>query len=120
MCGNGTGRPGAGTIVRVGSYTMWSGDLWGLRRTMLPFLQWHTQIGVCKYYVSNGPLAGESGEQCRLRVSAARLQAQMWVLHASRRMGLGAPFDRLAQRQEAGEGGKCPAPGYRLGCSAGL
>lgn len=52
VCGNGTGRPGAGTIVRVGSYTMWSGDLWGLRRTMLPFLQWHTQIGVCKYYIA--------------------------------------------------------------------
>lgn len=82
MCGNGTGRPGAGTIVRVGSYTMWSGDLWGLRRTMLPFLQWHTQIGVCKYYVSNGPPVGhrESSGGRGYRQLGPRLMQGCYVL----------------------------------------
>ncbi|PNH12278.1 hypothetical protein TSOC_000784, partial [Tetrabaena socialis] len=52
VCSNASGRPGHGTLVRVAAYTMWSGDLWGLRRTLLPFIQWHTQAGICRYYIA--------------------------------------------------------------------
>lgn len=48
MCGGtGHGRPPA----QVAIFTTWSGDLWGLRRELLPWMMYHTQLGVCKFYV---------------------------------------------------------------------
>ncbi|KAG2500357.1 hypothetical protein HYH03_001931 [Edaphochlamys debaryana] len=52
VCGNGTGAPGPGTTLRVSAFTVWAGNLWGLRRTLMPWLQYHTQLGVCRYYVA--------------------------------------------------------------------
>jgi hypothetical protein len=35
----------------VGMVTTWSGDLWGIRREMLPWITYHAQLGVSKIYV---------------------------------------------------------------------
>ena len=35
----------------IGMVTTWSGDLWGIRREMLPWITYHAQLGVSKLYV---------------------------------------------------------------------
>ncbi|KAG2496863.1 hypothetical protein HYH03_005265 [Edaphochlamys debaryana] len=52
VCTNRSSRPGPGASLRVAAYTVWMGDTWGLRRALLPWLQWHTQLGVCRFYVA--------------------------------------------------------------------
>ncbi len=51
MCGDARGSK---SRVRVAHYSMWGGDVWGLRRTVLPALQWHLHAGICRFYVSAG------------------------------------------------------------------
>ncbi|KAG2452028.1 hypothetical protein HYH02_003066 [Chlamydomonas schloesseri] len=52
VCTNASGVPGPGMQVKVAAFTVWNGNLWGLRRSLLPWMQYHTQIGVCKFYVA--------------------------------------------------------------------
>ena len=49
--------------VKVAAFTVWNGNLWGLRRSLLPWMQYHTQLGVCKFYVGRG--LGARGEGCK-------------------------------------------------------
>lgn len=41
----------AETPCKLGLVTTWSGDLWGLRRELLPWLTYHALQGVSKIYV---------------------------------------------------------------------
>ncbi|PNW84033.1 hypothetical protein CHLRE_04g218450v5 [Chlamydomonas reinhardtii] len=52
VCTNASGVPGPGMQVKVAAFTVWNGNLWGLRRSLLPWMQYHTQLGVCKFYVA--------------------------------------------------------------------
>ncbi|KAG2423760.1 hypothetical protein HXX76_015036 [Chlamydomonas incerta] len=52
VCTNASGAPGPGMQVKVAAFTVWNGNLWGLRRSLLPWMQYHTQLGVCKFYVA--------------------------------------------------------------------
>ncbi len=53
VCGvNRTGGNGTVARLKVGAFTVWNGNTWGLRRSLLPWIQWHTQLGVCRFYVS--------------------------------------------------------------------
>ncbi|KAG2500367.1 hypothetical protein HYH03_001941 [Edaphochlamys debaryana] len=53
VCTNSTGSSGPGHAgsPRVAIFTVWNGNRWGLRRSLLPWMQWHMQQGVCRYYV---------------------------------------------------------------------
>ena len=55
---NGTGGNGTIAQLKLGAFTVWNGNTWGLRRSLLPWLQWHTQLGVCRFYVSRQCPAG--------------------------------------------------------------
>ncbi|GLI65059.1 hypothetical protein VaNZ11_008485 [Volvox africanus] len=52
VCSNASGRVGAGIHPRVAAFTVWNGNMWGLRRSLLPWMQWSTQLGVCRFYVA--------------------------------------------------------------------
>lgn len=43
----------SGSLPHIAAFTVWNGNLWGLRRTLLPWMQWSTHLGVCKFYVSS-------------------------------------------------------------------
>ena len=51
---------------RLGLVTTWSGDLWGLRKELIPWLTYHAYLGVSRLYVLY-----EGSDEPTLRVSAA-------------------------------------------------
>lgn len=46
-------QPGPGSsvlpIASVAAYTTWGGDVWGLRRELIPWIQYHTAVGISRY-----------------------------------------------------------------------
>ncbi|KAG2421983.1 hypothetical protein HYH02_015556, partial [Chlamydomonas schloesseri] len=69
VCTNRSSRPGPGASLRVAAYTVWMGDTWGLRRALLPWLQWHTQLGGVPNFAG------------RQAVALAQAEGQHWLAH---------------------------------------
>lgn len=36
---------------RLGLVTTWSGDLWGLRKELIPWITYHAYLGVSRLYI---------------------------------------------------------------------
>ncbi|EFJ41430.1 hypothetical protein VOLCADRAFT_98595 [Volvox carteri f. nagariensis] len=51
VCSNSSGRLGSPSRPYVAAFGVWNGNMWGLRRSLLPWLQWSTHLGVCKFYI---------------------------------------------------------------------
>ncbi len=49
---------------RVALVATWAGDVWGLRRELLPWMTYHAHLGVEHFYVGAPPAAGMAG--CRV------------------------------------------------------
>lgn len=57
---------------RLGVVTTWSGDLWGLRKELIPWLTYHAYLGVSRLYVLY-----EGSDEPTLRVSSRSKQQRV-------------------------------------------
>lgn len=66
---------------RLGLATTWSGDLWGLRKELIPWLTYHAYLGVSRLYIlyeGSDPRALRVSKTLRSMRDLTRRQLESW------------------------------------------